>query len=1077
MKELPVMRIRSFSFIPLPFVLTTVGFLYLAGQPVQPVQSTASSLSLQPSGINQQRSIVASDSGKLYLPDDLEATLWAESPMFFNPTNMDIDAKGRVWVTEAVNYRKFNNKAEDRLDHPEGERVMILEDTDGDGKADNSKVFVTDPDLVSPLGIAVIGNKVIVSCAPNLVVYTDENGDDKPDKKEIMLSGFGGLDHDHSLHALVAGPDGNYYFNTGNAGPHIVSDKDGWTLRSGSLYVGGTPYNKINHGNQVSDDGRIWTGGLALRIRPDGSFLKVMAHNFRNNYETALDSYGNMWQNDNDDEVMACRTSWVMEGSNAGYFSADGTRNWKADQRPGQSIPTAHWHQEDPNVLPVGDITGAGSPTGMVVYEGDELGLQYRGMLLSADAGRNVIFGYKPEVSGAGYKMPRTDFISTFPKVDENYKWNDVDNDSRKWFRPSDVAVGTDGAIYIADWYDPIVGGHQMKDSKGYGRIYRITPKGKKLKAPKIDLSSTQGQIAALLSPAVNVRMAGFEALSEQGEKVVEPVLSLVSSSPNPYHRARAIFLLANLDAEGQFEVERLLKAPDANTRVIALRALRSITPENYKSNPGLTASQRALLPLAGNLSTDKSPAVRREVAIVLRDIPYDECRFMLLNLVKGYDGTDRWYLNALGEAADGKEDALFADLAPTLPASPTEWDQKTANLIWELHPSGAVSMLKKRAEAPSLTADARRQAIVTLGFINSQQAAKAMFDLTKSPDKEIADQATYWIDFRRGNDWAKLMNWQEVMPTKVSADEQKMLTKREMLLDVSKTDAEKRKMAVEMSRDAEGAKILIGLAAEQKLSEDLIKAAGPGIRTNKDQTIRTMGKEYFPWKRPTETVAATTSSTKPAPVATEPVQSSAAEKEPVKTAPVSTVPVQATNGDVVAPQKENKSNSAPATPEEAPSIKTAGTSAPVDANSPIAQIAMLTGDEKNGRTIFKTNCATCHRHGQVGEDIGPELTKIHQKFDKNGLLEAIVYPNAGIAFGYEPYMVTTKKGQMYYGFLVSDNEQSVTLKGIKGIRHTIPADQISSRRQYKNSLMPDPAQMGLNQQQLADLAAFLLKQ
>jgi len=151
-----------------------------------------------------------------YLPDDLEVSLWAESPMFYNPTNMDIDAKGRVWVTEAVNYRNFNNDSMQFFHHPKGDRVMILEDTDGDGKADSSKLFVQDTSLVSPLGIAVIGNKVYVSCAPNLIVYTDENGDDKPDKKEIFLTGFGGKDHDHSLHALIAGPDGNFYFNTGN---------------------------------------------------------------------------------------------------------------------------------------------------------------------------------------------------------------------------------------------------------------------------------------------------------------------------------------------------------------------------------------------------------------------------------------------------------------------------------------------------------------------------------------------------------------------------------------------------------------------------------------------------------------------------------------------------------------------------------------------------------------------------------------------------------------------------------------------------------------------------------------------
>ncbi|MFD2932176.1 PVC-type heme-binding CxxCH protein [Spirosoma flavum] len=1025
------MRISNLSLAPLPFVLTTLGFLYLAGQTFRPTADLVMPVSTN-EPFRQQSLMAGADSTMLYLPNDLEATLWAEAPIFYNPTNMDIDVKGRVWVTEAVNYRKFKNEAAGRLNHPEGERIVILEDTNGDGKADASKVFVTDPDLVSPLGIAVIGNKVIVSCSPNLVIYTDENGDDKPDKKEIMLTGFGGLDHDHSLHAVVAGPDGKYYFNTGNAGPHIVTDKDGWTLRSGSLYVGGTPYNKINHGNQVSDDGRIWTGGLALRINPDGSDLKVMAHNFRNNYEIALDSYGNMWQNDNDDEVVACRTSWLMEGGNAGYFSDDGTRTWQADQRPGQAVPTAHWHQEDPGVMPVGDITGAGSPTGMVMYEGDELGSQYRGMLLSADAGRNVIFGYKPEPSGAGFRLSRTDFVSTFPKVDANYKWDAVTNDTRKWFRPSDVTVGTDGSIYIADWYDPVVGGHQMQDHKGYGRIYRITPKGKNLRTPKIDLRTTQGQIAALLNPAVNVRMAGFEALAEQGEKAVEPVLALLSS-PNPYYRARAIFLLAQLGAEGQFEVERLLKAVDAPVRVAALRALRSITPANSKSNPALTASQRALLPLIGNLSSDRSTAVQREVAIAVRDVPFNECRFILRNLVKGYDGQDRWYLDALGQAADGKEEALFADIRQTMPENSVEWDPRMANLVWELHPTSAVAMLKKRAEASSLTAAARQQAIVTIGFIKSQKAAQAMVDLSKSVDTDIAKQATYWMGFRRSNDWAKFLNWEEIMPTKVSKEEQKMMTSRQILLDDSKTDSEKRRTALEMARDPEGGRILVGLVADKKLSDKLTKAITATILKNPDQSVRTMAKEYF-----------STKSEAPIVVETAPVVHS------VQTATAETTPAKVNNADIVA-----TTSSDPA----------------------IARIAGLTGDDRAGQIVFKTNCATCHRHGEQGNDIGPELTKIHQKFDKNSLLDAVIHPSASVAFGYEPWLITTKTGEAYYGFLVSDSEQSVVVKGIKGQKHAIPANQVLSRRQYKTSLMPAPTAMGLNDQQLANLAAFLLKQ
>ena len=509
--------------------------------------------------------------------------------------------------------------------------------------------------------------------------------------------------------------------------------------------------------------------------------------------------------------------------------------------------------------MPSGDISGAGSPTGMVMYEGDELGPQYRGMLLSAEAGRNVIFGYKPEPTGAGYRLPRTDFISTFPEVDPTINGMPLRTDIRKWFRPSDVAVGTDGAIYVADWYDPVVGGHQMQDRKGYGRIYRITPKGKNLRTPKMDLRTTQGQIAALLSPAVNVRMLGFQALVAQGENAVEPVMAILASS-NPYHRARAIFLLAQLGREGQFEVERLLKAVDAPVRIAALRALRSITPENSKSIPAITASQRALLPLLGNLSLDRNAAVRREVAIALRDVPFEDCRFMLLNLLKGYDGQDRWYLTALGEAADGKEEALFFEMRKTMPEDPAQWDQRTADLVWELHPPSAVPMLKKRAESTSLTADARKQAIVGLGFIKSPQAAKAMVDLSKSPDKDVADQAMYWMGFRRGNDWAKFLNWEEVMPTKVSESEQKMLANRQILLDEYKTDTEKRKIALEMARDPEGGQILIGLAADKKLSDKLIKAITPTILKNPDQSVRTQAKEYFSTKKETPAVVETAS-------------------------------------------------------------------------------------------------------------------------------------------------------------------------------------------------------------------------
>src|SRR5690349_20885210 len=94
----------------------------------------------------QQENNTPYKSGDLYVPGDLQVTLWAESPMFNNPTNMDVDIKGRIWITEAVNYRNYRNNDSFFLHHPKGDRIMILEDTDNDGKADQSKVFVQDSD-------------------------------------------------------------------------------------------------------------------------------------------------------------------------------------------------------------------------------------------------------------------------------------------------------------------------------------------------------------------------------------------------------------------------------------------------------------------------------------------------------------------------------------------------------------------------------------------------------------------------------------------------------------------------------------------------------------------------------------------------------------------------------------------------------------------------------------------------------------------------------------------------------------------------------------------------------------------
>jgi putative membrane-bound dehydrogenase-like protein len=902
---------------------------------------------------------------------------------------MDVDYKGRVWVTEAVNYRNFNNDSTHFLHHTKGDRVLILEDTDHDGKADKSTVFVEDKDLLSPVGIAVIGNKVIVSCSPNLIIYTDENGDDKADKKEIILTGFGGKDHDHSLHSVTAGPDGNWYFNTGNAGPHMVTDKSGWTLRSGSIYTGGSPYNDKNEGNRKSDDGKVWVGGLALRVNPDGSGLKVLGHNFRNSYEVIPDSYGNLWQNDNDDGVVTCRTTWLMEGGNAGFFSSDGTRTWQADQRPGQNIFTAQWHQEDPGVMPVGDRSGTGAPTGVTMNESDALGKAYRGMLLSADAGRNVIFGYHPSPSQSGYDLGvRQNFITSLSRDNEGYVWYDTIQNKQKqsWFRPADVTIGTDGAIFIADWYDPVVGGHQMNDSLGYGRIYRITPKNKKLVSPTLDFNSIQGQLEALKNPAVNVRNIAFEKLKQQGAAVIEPVKKLLLDE-NPFVRARAVWLLAQLGNEGKKEVENILTDKDEQIRATAFRSLRQVTQN--------------IMPLASKLSTDSSAFVRREVAIALRDSSFKVKKEILLSLAAQYDGKDRWYLETLGSTMDADAEswykALLISFYPNQPISPLKWSKPMADFAWRLHPVISVNEIAQRAVDSASSKEERMRMITALAFINDKTAANAMLNLTASSLADVKEQSLYWLSFRQSNDWYKLLDWSKInVNTTYQRKLAKMKVKLQMLLDNRQSQQDHKRLAKEMALDTMGGQMVIGLMAEDKLPASLMPAVSENIFNNPNLAVRVQAGKY---------------------------------------------------------------------------VKRNGSDKIFSVNS----IAKLPGDAVAGKTIFKNNCSTCHRVELTGNMIGPELTSIGKKFDKISLLDAIVNPSAAIVFGYEPWLVNTVEGESVFGFLVSENKQSIIIKDISGVQHVIAQSKISSKKKQQKSLMPEPITTGITEQNLADIVAFLL--
>src|SRR5688572_12839266 len=573
-------------------------------------------------------------------PEGFEITLWASTPMLHNPTNIDIDRDGRIWVAEGVRYRRNHAR------QPEGDRIVVLQDTDGDGKADSKHTFVQEVGLVAPLGVSVIDNKIVVAQPPDLIVYTDvdrnQRFDPAVDKREVLLTGFHGANHDHSLHSVTVGPDGKWVFNQGNTGG-MFTDRSGKTFRSFGAYRDGPvgpfkdPHNKADHAGKPSDDGHVYVGGFTVRMNPDGTNAEIIGHNYRNSYEQSVTSLGDVFQNDNDDPP-ACRVSWVMEYANFGFSSNDGQRSWQADRRPGQSVQVAEWRQDDPGMAPAGDVYGGGSPTGNAFYENGALGPGWEGTFFAAEPGRNEIFTYRPERKGAGFDLDnRKVFVTS--NVAQRYAGSDFIGGGgtargavETLFRPSDVAIGPDGALYISDWIDARVGGHSDLDATTSGAIYRVAPKGFVSKIPAFDPATIEGLITALRSPAVNVRAIGFEGLKARGAAAVSAVAPMLND-PNPYMRGRALYLLYQLGPEGRQRAGTPESQSDPVMKIAAYRAMR---------RGGMD-----ILPVAAKLARDADPGVRREVALSLRDQPADAAIPILVEIARGYDGQDRSYLEA----------------------------------------------------------------------------------------------------------------------------------------------------------------------------------------------------------------------------------------------------------------------------------------------------------------------------------------------------------------------------------------------------------------------------------------------
>ncbi|MBX2818633.1 MAG: c-type cytochrome [Rhodothermaceae bacterium] len=950
----------------------------------------------------------------------LEATLFASEPMIVNPTNMAIDDKGRVWVCEGINYRPQLNPQNPVREEPE--RIIILEDEDGDGVADKRTVFYEGTDINSALGIWVMGQQAIVSVSPNIFLLTDEDGDDVADKKEVLYTGIGGEQHDHGVHAFVFGPDGRFYFNVGNSSGQVL-DADG------NVVIDMT-------GRPVVTDGNPYRQGLVFRVNPDGSDFEVLGHNFRNNYEVAVDSYGTLWQSDNDDDGnQATRINFVMEFGNYGFRDEMTGANWRA-RRTGMhdEIPKRHWHLNDPGVVPNVLQTGAGSPTGMAIYEGDLLPAQFHGQMLHTDAGPNVLRSYPVKDDGAGYSA---EIVNIMKGIYD------------QWFRPSDVAVAPDGSILVADWYDPGVGGHQVGDLEK-GRIFRLAPPRANYDIPAFDYTTAEGAVDALNNPNLAARYHAWMALKEMGA-TAEPALLSNWNGEDPRARARALWLLGRMEGVSQGYVDQALSDPDPNIRITGLRLARQLKLE--------------LIPILEKLVNDPSPQVRREVAVALRLNNSPEAPSLWAELASQYDGNDRWYLEALGIGAEEQWDTFFAEWKKQ---NMENWDTPAAkNIVWRSRSSEAIPMLASLIKSPSTTEADRKRYFRAFDFHTNEEAkVKELDGILAMGNLDISVLA---IEHLVGN----------TMGPDVQAEVYAILNQvegTEAYLNIVERlelkDQEEQLYALAFAEDSDlavrSAGLLVNLNGLEKFSdviqngsgEDAMQAinllrgvnSGPvweavtALVMNPDTDLElrkyTLSQFGPGWNGERRILAM--------------LEEGAFPNELKETA-----------ASIMYVSNNEGRRAKAAEYLDMPSLS-GGEPLP-----PVQEMIAKDGDPARGQEVFAQRCSICHVVNGEGVDYGPALSEIGGKLSREAMYTSILYPSAGVGFGYEGYMLEMNDGTQAVGYVLSRNDDEIQLREAGGQTRTYETNQLKTLEKMDQSLMPALGS-AMDEQQLIDLVSYL---
>jgi azurin/glucose/arabinose dehydrogenase len=499
----------------------------------------------------------------MHLAPGYDVSLFAsekEFPELANPLAMTFDTGGRLWVLTSTTYPHYLPGV------PPNDKLVVLEDANRDGRADQLTVFADD--LYIPTGFELGDGGVYVSQQPNLVFLRDLNGDGRADDRTILLHGFGTEDSHHSIHAFTWGPGGGLYFQEGT---FLHSQVE-------------TPYGPVR-----LEEAGVW------RYEPRTEKLSVfVSYPFANPWGHVVDRWGQNFVSD------------ASNGDNYYGTAFSGHVDYPRKQRAMQKWTLT-------TVRPTCGIEFVRSRHFPDAAQGN--------FLMNNVIGFQGIKQYRVQEEGSGFVAVEIEPL--LQSSDPN-------------FRPIALQFGPDGALYVGDWFNPLIGHMQysLRDERRdrrHGRVWRITAKGRPLlDPPRIHDQPIAAQLELLKAYEDRTRYQARLALRSQPTEVVTAALrewtaKLDSGDPeHEHHLLEALWVYQHHDVVEPELLDRLLKAREFRARAAATRVLHHW----FDRLPGAMARMRSLV-------NDPAPRVRLEAVRALSFVPTGEAAEAALDALR----------------------------------------------------------------------------------------------------------------------------------------------------------------------------------------------------------------------------------------------------------------------------------------------------------------------------------------------------------------------------------------------------------------------------------------------------------